>query len=455
MPGTTLMAANRPPVARNDVIDIRPEFGALIAPEQLLGNDSDPDGDALTLVSVSAPSGDGSVELLPEGGIVFFGGFTEPVVTFGYTVADPSGAQATATVTVTLGFPPLEPLRLTVAEDGRVFVGSYVIALGGGTAYDQPDHGTVTQEGNPDYTREQWIFYNPAHDFHGTDSFTLSYGGWGGPRQFQEVIVTVLPTPDAPVARGDTATILTSGRSLTLATATLLANDTDADGDALTVTAVGGARHGSVALKDGAVTFTAEAGFTGQASFTYTVSDGTGRTDTATVAVTVTAGTRPGGEYVHGTAAGDLYEYRSATTRLMIAGLEGNDTIRTGSGNDALNGGGGDDILNGGAGEDLVTGGRGVDRMAGGAGVDNFAISRGDLALTNATDWIVDFEGAGTRGGDLISFRGFGPGAHLALLGTTGGRMIYEVQDAAGENLGRLLLSTGGKALWAQDYYFL
>ncbi|KIL98497.1 putative calcium binding hemolysin protein [Paramagnetospirillum magnetotacticum MS-1] len=68
----------------------------------------------------------------------------------------------------------------------------------------------------------------------------------------------------------------------------LLANDTDADGDALSITAVGGAHHGTVSMDNaGHVTFTAEAGFNGTATFDYTVSDGHGGTDTATVSVNV------------------------------------------------------------------------------------------------------------------------------------------------------------------------
>ena len=68
----------------------------------------------------------------------------------------------------------------------------------------------------------------------------------------------------------------------------LLQNDSDPDGDTLTVTAVAGATHGSVSLVNGQIVFVPEADYSGQASFTYTVSDGHGGTDTATVTLNIT-----------------------------------------------------------------------------------------------------------------------------------------------------------------------
>ena len=69
----------------------------------------------------------------------------------------------------------------------------------------------------------------------------------------------------------------------------VLANDTDPDGDLLTVTGVGAAAHGAVTLNDdGTVTYTPQPNFNGTDAFTYTASDGRGGSDTATVTVTVT-----------------------------------------------------------------------------------------------------------------------------------------------------------------------
>ncbi len=67
----------------------------------------------------------------------------------------------------------------------------------------------------------------------------------------------------------------------------MLANDTDPNGDVLSVTSVGNAAHGTVKLVNGNIVFTADANFSGIAKFDYTVSDGYGGTSTATATVDV------------------------------------------------------------------------------------------------------------------------------------------------------------------------
>ena len=101
------------------------------------------------------------------------------------------------------------------------------------------------------------------------------------------VAVTVTSVNDGPLASDDTASTA-EDTAATITAASLLANDTDVDGGALTVTAVGGAVNGTVALAGGTVTFTPTANASGTGSFTYTVSDGAA-TATGTVTVTITA----------------------------------------------------------------------------------------------------------------------------------------------------------------------
>ena len=69
----------------------------------------------------------------------------------------------------------------------------------------------------------------------------------------------------------------------------VLANDSDDDGDALTITSVGEPTLGSVAIVDAGLQYTPNDGATGTDTFPYTVSDGNGGTDEATVTVTITA----------------------------------------------------------------------------------------------------------------------------------------------------------------------
>ena len=102
------------------------------------------------------------------------------------------------------------------------------------------------------------------------------------------VTVTVTDANDAPVATDDTLEVVEGSSATAL---NVIANDRDADGDVLSVSAVGAASAGAAVISQGStteVTYTPDADFHGSDSFTYTVSDGNGGTDTATVNVTVT-----------------------------------------------------------------------------------------------------------------------------------------------------------------------
>ena len=89
------------------------------------------------------------------------------------------------------------------------------------------------------------------------------------------VTVNVTAVNDAPVANADTLAA-TEDTAVTYTAAQLLGNDTDVDGDTLTIASVTSGTGGTAVLNaNGTVTFTPAANFHGAASFTYTVSDGT------------------------------------------------------------------------------------------------------------------------------------------------------------------------------------
>jgi VCBS repeat-containing protein len=98
----------------------------------------------------------------------------------------------------------------------------------------------------------------------GGDYFLTSFAG-SGPASMNSNLSVVADTPN------------------TLNASMLLANDTDMDGDSLVITSVQDGINGSVSLVGGNVVFTPATAYTGPASFTYTVEDGRGGTDTATV----------------------------------------------------------------------------------------------------------------------------------------------------------------------------
>lgn len=82
----------------------------------------------------------------------------------------------------------------------------------------------------------------------------------------------------------------------TLTITDLLANDTDANGDTLTIDSVSTATSGTVTKVNGTtVQYVPATGFTGTATFNYTISDGKGGVATAPVTITVTASGNGGG----------------------------------------------------------------------------------------------------------------------------------------------------------------
>jgi hypothetical protein len=127
------------------------------------------------------------------------------------------------------------------------------------------------------------VLYTPRANFHGTDTFTYTVSDGLGGTATGKVTVTVSAASSPPVAAADTATT----REDTGVTIAVLANDTDADGNTLSLSAVGPAANGTTARSGVAVLYTPRANFHGTDTFTYTVSDGQGGTATGKVTVTV------------------------------------------------------------------------------------------------------------------------------------------------------------------------
>ncbi len=139
-----------------------------------------------------------------------------------------------------------------------------------------PTHGTAVADTGA-------VVYTPEPDFHGTDSFTYVVGDGSRLTARAAVTVTVLPVNDPPLA-GDDAAETTEDTPITIA---VLGNDSDVDGDALTVVEVSTPAHGTAVADTGEVVYTPEPDFHGTDRFTYVVGDGSGLTARAAVDVTV------------------------------------------------------------------------------------------------------------------------------------------------------------------------
>ena len=216
-----------------------------------------------------------------------------------------------------------------------------------------------------------------------------------------EFRLTVTPVNDAPVAVGDGGFSVAAGSSLTIAPTALLANDSDVDGNILTITAAGNAVGGTVLINaQGQIVFTPTLTSAGSGSFRYTVSDGS-ITATANVGVQITASGVP---WVYGTPGNDnIFGVANMINR--IDGGAGNDTITGDSLNDELVGGTGNDNIYASAGNDTILGGDGIDTITGDAGNDNIDGGAGSDQLYGGAgdDIIAAGDGNDTVTGDAGS----------------------------------------------------
>ncbi|HCM0522355.1 TPA: tandem-95 repeat protein, partial [Vibrio parahaemolyticus] len=201
-----------------------------------------------------------------------------------FTATDPSGESVSQTVNFTVA-PVADILadKATVVEDTPTIIkvlgndtfegDDQVVSL---DTNNGPANGTVSV--NPDGS----VTYTPNDNYHGTDSFTYIVTS-GGVSESTTVNVDVTPVNDAPVAKDDTA-ITDEDTPVTI---DVLSNDTDIDGDKLSIqSATVPEAQGKVEIVDGKLVFTPAENFNGHAEITYTVTDGQ-LTDAAKVTVTV------------------------------------------------------------------------------------------------------------------------------------------------------------------------
>ena len=136
------------------------------------------------------------------------------------------------------------------------------------------------------------LTYTPNPNFNGSDSFTFKVNDSAGDSVPATVSIMVSSVNDPPVAIDDTAT---TQEDTPVVTIDVLANDTDVDNvgrylylDTFSVTAVSQGTNGSVTINpDNTLSYSPNANFYGSDTFTYTISDNKGLTDTAKVNVTV------------------------------------------------------------------------------------------------------------------------------------------------------------------------
>lgn len=293
--------ANNPPTANPDSYGITHDNTLSTSTSQqplgLLANDTDPDGNPLTVTAVNGSAAavgseitlasgarltvraDGSFDYAPAAGFV-------GQETFGYTVSDgQASAFASVTINVTNEAPIASGTSLVVRE-------SHTVSVDLSTLVDDPDwdgltftivqgpsHGTLTQNpdtGLYDYTAD------PGYD--GPDSFTYTANDGVVDSNTATVSIAVYGTNTAPVASSDSLAV-THDQAVTI---DLVGLGTDADNDSLASEVVTQPSNGVVVVDEGITRYIPNAGFVGSDSFTFKVNDGTSDSHVATITVNVT-----------------------------------------------------------------------------------------------------------------------------------------------------------------------
>jgi hypothetical protein len=254
--------------------------------------DSDPD---TWTIYVNFGDGSGTQTLTPHPDKTF--AFDHPFTVLGthpvqVTIGDNHGGFSTRILDVTIE--NVVPVITSLDGPTQVVRGEFMHYTG---VFDDPDPdtwtgdvvvsfsgqtiGTLPVTINSDKTFAFDSFASAAGNVHFRVEVFDNHGGVG----IRELDVTIVEN-SPPVAKDDIATLNTA-ISVTI---NVLANDSDPDGDVLTVTAVTqpASGHGTVTINaNGTLTYKQTVFVNGTETFTYTVSDGYGGTATATVTVTV------------------------------------------------------------------------------------------------------------------------------------------------------------------------
>ncbi|EHR0875226.1 tandem-95 repeat protein, partial [Vibrio parahaemolyticus] len=276
---------NDAPVAKDDIATTQEDTSVTI---DVLPNDSDVDGDKLSIQSASVPEAQGKVEIV-DGKLVFtpaenFHGDAEIT----YTLTD--GAltdQATVNVTVNaVNDTPVVESNLadqTLAEDFT----PYTIDLN--TAFSDVDNVdgeltfSVSGNSNVVVSIENGIAtISPTADWNGSETLTFTATDPSGESVSQTVDFTVAPVVDI---KADSTNVVEDTPTII----NVLGNDTfEGDGKVVSLDTNNGPANGTVSVNpDGSVTYSPNDNYHGADSFTYIVTSG-GVSESTTVNVDVT-----------------------------------------------------------------------------------------------------------------------------------------------------------------------
>ena len=328
----SITPVNNAPVARDDDFttnEATPATGNVLV-DNGFGPDFDVSGDVLAVVSfngnpanvgplLTLPSGakvrvkpNGSLSFDPNGQYEHLGVGETATESFTYEITDGNGGFSTATVTITVtglddptiavddsgpGFEAPEDVVSFVTGD--VLANDFDLDFCDGVAVATPTATTTAAGGTLTYNGDGTFTYTPPADFNGIDMFSYSVVPTdlcaiplGDPLAVRIhsntaiVSIAVLPRNDPPDAHED---LYDSDEDMLLVTPDVRANDTDPDFDPLSVSAFDTTATAGTVVNNGDGTFdyTPPLNFNGIDTFEYTITDGNGAFDSATVTIRV------------------------------------------------------------------------------------------------------------------------------------------------------------------------
>ncbi len=292
-----ITCVNDNPVANDDTLDLTEDQPADVT-AAILANDTDIDLD--TLVVSDTANGVGGTVILDAGAVTFSptANLCGPGVGgFDYTANDGAGGTSTAHVGVNVACVNDAPVATddaaTTNEDTQLVVSAFDMVGNDSdvefdgltvTAIDNVTGGIASLDAGD-------VTFDPTANLcgPGAGGFDYTVDDGNGGTDTGHVTIDITCVNDNPSAGDDTVTA-TEDTDLATDAADLLANDSDVDGDELSLTAVHDASGGTVALDDTTVTFSPAANLCGPAagSFEYDISDGHGGSFTGSVTVDIT-----------------------------------------------------------------------------------------------------------------------------------------------------------------------
>jgi len=292
----TTVRANRPPVATNDAYTINEDTVLEVSAPGILANDTDPEPGTTLSAVLETTTANGVLALNSNGSFTYTPSLNfNGTDTFTYRASDGSNFSAVATVTIVVNPTNDPPVAVndafSVLEDQMLLVNAPGILLNDsdvdGDALSAVlvtgvTNGTLSLNADGSFT------YMPNPDYYGPDGFTYRANDGALDSGVATVAITVMPDVDEPVAVNDAYTTIEDA-TLVISVPGVLANDSDADGDALMAVLVNTVAHGTLALNaNGSFSYTPSLNYTGVDTFTYRASDGGLSSPIATVTITVT-----------------------------------------------------------------------------------------------------------------------------------------------------------------------